>query len=61
MTVIIYDLRNATRIRVDNVEQIEACQTRMNGRLTNVWRMLLTDGYTRGFPQKHYLIERVNQ
>lgn len=60
MTVIIYDLRNATRIRVENVEQIEACQTRMSGRLTNVWHML-TDTGTRGFPQKHYQIERVEK
>lgn len=60
MTVIIYDLRNATRIRVVNVEQIEANQTRMNGRLTNVWRML-TDRGTIDFPQKHYLIERVEK
>lgn len=61
MTAIIYDLRNATRIRVENVEQIRAEQTKMNGRLTNVWFMYIESGKHRSFPQRHYQIERVEK
>ena len=61
MSVVIFDLRNATRIRVDNVAQIETFQAKMSGRLVNVWGLLLEDGRSRVFPQRHYQIERIEK
>lgn len=58
MTVILFDKRNVTRVRLENVEQIQAMQSRINGRLTNVWSMVCTPGgYQRAFPMRHYEIE----
>lgn len=58
MTVVLFDKRNGTHIRLENVEQIDAMQSRINGRLTNVWSMVCTPGgYQRAFPMRHYEIE----
>ena len=56
------DLRNATRIRVEDVEQINAIQSRINGRLTNVWSMVCSPGSCqRAFPMRHYEIEYIKR
>lgn len=62
MTVVLFDLRNATRIRLENVEQISAIQSRINGRLTNVWSMTCAPGSDqRAFPMRHYEIETITK
>ena len=60
MTVILYSLRSATHIRLENVEQIEAGQHKINGHLSNVW-FLLINGHSKVFQQKHYQIERIHK
>ena len=61
MTVIIFDKRNATRIRVENVVQIQSMQKRISGHLTNIWSLNTTDNFGRSFPMRHYELERVEK
>lgn len=59
MRVVINDLRRETFLSVGDVIQIDAQCSKINGRLTNVWMLILRDGSCRSFPQKHYTIHRV--
>lgn len=61
MTVIIFDKRNATRIRVENVVQIQSTQKRIGGHLTNIWYLNTADNFGRSFPMRHYELERVEK
>lgn len=61
MTVIIFDKRNATRIRVEGVVRIESTQKRISGHLTNIWYLITADGSGRSFPMRHYELERVEK
>ena len=59
MTVVLFDLRNATRVRVENVVRIDSTQKRINGHLTNIWFMIAADNHNRSFPMRHYEIETI--
>ena len=59
MGVVFNDLRRETFLSVGDVIQIDAQCSKINGRLTNVWMLILRDGSCRSFPQKHYTIHRV--
>ena len=61
MTVIIFDKRNATRIRVENVVQIQSAQKRISGHLTNIWCLITADNSGRSFPMRHYELECVEK
>lgn len=61
MTVIIFDKRNATRIRVEGVVRIESTQKRFSGHLTNIWYLITADNSGRSFPMRHYELERVEK
>lgn len=61
MTVIIFDKRNATLIRVENVVQIQSAQKRISGHLTNIWCLITADNSGRSFPMRHYELERVEK
>ena len=61
MSVIFYDVRRETYERVDNVVQLDSCQFRINGHLTNVWFLHIADCTQRTFPQKHYQIHRIEK
>ena len=59
MRVVFNDLRRETFLSVGDVIQIDAQCSKINGRLTNVWMLILRDGSCRSFPQKYYTIHRV--
>lgn len=61
MTVIVFDKRNATRIRVENVVRIESTQKRISGHLTNIWSLNTADNSGRSFPMRHYELEHVEK
>ena len=46
-------------VQLANVVQLQSGVSRINGRLTNVWSLILTDGNTRAFKQKDFTIYRV--
>jgi hypothetical protein len=39
--------------------QLDSCQFRINGHLTNVWFLHLGDCSQKTFPQRHYQIYRI--
>lgn len=59
MRVVFNDLRRETLLSVGDVIQIDAQCSKINGRYTNVWMLILRDGSCRSFPQKHYTIRHV--
>lgn len=59
MSVIFYDVRRGTYERINDVVQLNACQFRINSRLTNVWFLHIEDGSQRTFPQKYYQVHRI--
>lgn len=59
MKVVFFDRMRETYESVDNVVQINSSASRINGRLTNVWSLILADGNTRAFKQKDFTIQRV--
>lgn len=59
MKVIFYDVRRETYESVANVVQLDSCQFRINGRLTNVWFLHLGNCSVKTFPQAHYRIHRI--
>lgn len=59
MKVIFYDVRRETYESVDDVIQLDSCQFRIKGRLTNVWFLHLANCSARTFPQAHYRIHRI--
>lgn len=44
MRVSFFDKRRETIYVVESVENMCTCQIRVNGRATNVWQMVLSDG-----------------
>lgn len=56
MRVVFNDLRRETLLSVGDVIQIDAQCSKINGRYTDVWMLMLRDGSCRSFPQKHYTI-----
>lgn len=59
MTVVLFDLRNAARVQVENVVRIDNVQKRINGHLTNIWFMIAADNHNHSFPMRHYVIDTI--
>lgn len=59
MRVVFNDLRRETFLSIGDVIQIDAQCSKINGRYTNIWMLVLRDGSCRSFPQRHYTIHRV--
>lgn len=59
MRVVFFDKMRETYHAVGNVVQLDNMQDTVNGRYTNLWRLLLEDGSTQTFPQKWFIIHRV--
>jgi hypothetical protein len=57
--VVFCDVRRETYESVSNVIQLDSCQFRINGHLTNVWFCHMADYNQRTFPQRRYQIYRI--
>lgn len=61
MTVVLDDLRNTTRVRVENVVRLEFIWSINRGRPTRYWFLELADGKTRNFKMKDYSIYYISE
>lgn len=59
MRVVFEDVRRETYEAVSNVVQLDSCQFRIQGKLTNVWFLHLDDCTQRTFQQRWYKIYRI--
>lgn len=59
MKVIFYDIRRETYESIDNVEQLQSCQLRIQGRLCSVWYLHLDGEGQKTYMQRWYKIHRI--
>lgn len=59
MRVVFFDTRRETYVAVNNVIQLSSEYSRINGRVTKIWMLRISDDTTRTFVQKHYPMHRI--
>ena len=59
MRVVFFDKMRETYHAVENVTQLDSIMLKSNGRYTNFWGIIKSDGERETFKQKDYTIHRV--
>lgn len=59
MRVVFFDKLRETYTSVGDVVLLEDSDSRIKGRYTKVWHLILKNGTTRAFKQKDYTIHKV--